>query len=178
MNNFGKKNIRNNDSDEDLNIRMFNEEVGLVILDENYVFNYIYSDGFNERLLRADFVVDYQFNYRLKLEAFMHTTLTKNKSSYIIYEGKLDEENKKRIEDIIYGDYKNLKSVYNYEYFVMTDVEQQLLLFNIDHNTTNVFIEGNLPEEYFSTTIEKQLFCFNNNLKKKIERLYTDWLIS
>ncbi len=66
MNNFGKKNIRNNDSDEDLNIRMFNEEVGLVILDENYVFNYIYSDSFNERLLRADFVVDYQFNYRLK----------------------------------------------------------------------------------------------------------------
>ncbi len=158
-------------------IRKYNEIKNLTELNENILFNYIYSDGFNERLLNADLRIDFNYDFSLFLNAFQHSEVTKNKSDQLKLNGKIPQEIILLVEQIIFGNYCLLKKRYDYETFSITDVEVQFFLFNIDDSTTNITIEGNLPHDYFKTSIEKKLFELNEYLKKWIDKKYQEWML-
>lgn len=70
----------------------YNKEEDQIILDDKYLFAFTKSDGFTERLLRAELVIRYDYSYVLELNAFQHEKMTKNNSSSLILEGNVAGE--------------------------------------------------------------------------------------
>lgn len=157
--------------------RYFNKEQNKIILDEKYLFAFTKSDGFTERLLTAEFVIDFNYEFTLELEASNHNKKTKNFSNTIIENGTITYEILNYFENLLESDYLTLKTVYNFETFSIDDIGGQQYLINLEKSTTNITIVNELPKTYFNTASEKILFEFNEYLKTWVELKYQNWLL-
>ncbi|MFM2387561.1 MAG: hypothetical protein RL660_2318 [Bacteroidota bacterium] len=155
--------------------RKFNEKLNKIDLDEKYFFAFTNTDGFTPRLLQAQLVVDYDYNFELELSAFMHEDKTVNKSNSITEKGKLPKQLLQCLEDLLMSDYLSLKSNYDFETFIITGTGHQQYLFSLEKTTTNIDIVDGLPEEYFQSISEKKLFAFNEYLKELTANKYQNW---
>ncbi len=156
--------------------RRFSEERNRILLDEKYLFAYSKSDGFSNRLLSAEFVIDYEYNYVLELLAFQHNTLTKNNSDTLIENGKITGKELKYIEDLLSADFNSLKRIYDYGGLSIDDIGSQQFFINLDKITKDIHIIDGLAIEYFKTEVEILLFNFNEYMKNSIEKKYEHWI--
>ncbi|OYU79011.1 MAG: hypothetical protein CFE23_15990 [Flavobacterium sp. BFFFF1] len=157
--------------------RKLDNVLNKILLSDKYLFAYTTTDGFTERLLGAELVVDYDFNYKLELRAFDHVKKTKNNSDTIMESGVLPKKIMEYLENLLHSNYLSLKSNYDYETVFISGTGMQQYLLNLEKTTTNIHITDGLPEEYFKTDTEKLLFNFNAFLKKYVEDKYNNWLI-
>lgn len=156
--------------------RKFSEEHNRLLLDEEYLFAYSMFDGFSGRLLNAEFVVDYAYNYVLELKAFQHSKITTNKSDVLVETGKIEGRELKYMEDLLSGDFNTLKRIYDYEGLSIDDIGSQQFLINLDTITKDVHVSDGLSCECFKTDIELLLFDFNEYMKTLIESKYESWI--
>lgn len=154
----------------------FDKELGTALLDEKYLFGYHKVDGFSHRLLSADFALDYDYNYTLRLKAFQHEAITTNNADFFIEEGKPTAKTIKLIESLLSSAYHTLKKEYVYEGLAITDIGMQGIGINLDKKTTFINIEDGLPIECFETPAEKKLYELNEYFKELIEKKYKNWL--
>lgn len=154
----------------------FNNDLNSRILDKQYLFAYTKGDGFTHRLLKADFAVDYEYNYRLELSAFQHTGITKNNSDQFIENGKLGDKEIEILESLLFSDFNTLKGEYEYENLDITDIGNQCIFINLDKVTKKINIQDGLTIEYFETTAERKLYELNEYFKELIEMKYENWI--
>lgn len=157
--------------------RKFDEDKNRVTLNSDYIFSFLHRDGFNERLLLAELLIDDNFDYWLQMQGFQHEKITKNKSDFFLEKGDLPERILDYIERLIDSDIKSLKNHYDFITFVTSDCGAQHFLINLDYTIDIDIIDG-LPLEYFKTDAELLLFEFNEYMKAWIEEKYEAWLIS
>ena len=156
--------------------RQYDEERKTLTLDEQYLFAYHKGDGFSHRLLNADFLLDYEYNYTLKLEAFQHKRITTNKSDFLIEKGQLEGKELEFIENLLSADYDNLKKGYDYDGLSITDIGMQQVFINLGKKTKYVWIMEGLSIESFKTPVEKKLYELNEHFKELIETKYNKWI--
>jgi len=158
--------------------RKFDEKLGTITLDKQYLFAYSKDDGFSSRLLNADFTLDYEYNYTLELCAFQHKTITNNNADCLIEKGKLTGKNLELIESLLSSDYNTLKKKYEHKGLVVTDTGIQQIFINLDKATKYIHILDGLPIECFETPVEKKLYELNEHFKELIEAKYKYWIQS
>ena len=88
-------------------------------MDDKYLFALTKSDGFTERLLRAELVISYDYKYVFELNAFRHEKITNNNSNTLILEGNVSGELLKHFENLLNAEYSKLKKYYDYETFII-----------------------------------------------------------
>lgn len=142
----------------------------------DYLFAYSQFDGFNARLLYAIFLVDWDFKYTLKLEAFSHKNLTQNGSDSLVLTEQLTGEKLERLESFLSLDLSQLKSNYKEEYLAITDQGTERFLINLDKHTQWVSFENNLPLSCFNPGVEQEAFLYKDYLMDWVENVYLDWL--
>ena len=157
-------------------LRKYNNELKTILLDEQYLFAYSKSDGFSHRLLGAELVVDYDYNYVLELNAFNHEQITKNESNVFIEKGILKGLMLKHIEKLLSSDFNSLKQLYDYEGLAITDIGSQQIFINLDKTTKYIEILDGLSIECFESQPEKILFELNEYFKSLIVDKYTSWI--
>lgn len=145
-------------------------------LNSEYIFAYSQSDGFTWRLLKATFLVDWEFNYTLKLKAFNHEVLTKNGSNIIELSGQLSDEKLTKLESFLSLDVSQLKEMYQAEGLYMSDRGSEYFKINLDVKTKSVVFFDQLPIEEFVSDIEKKTFLYKKYLMEWVEEVYLDWL--
>jgi hypothetical protein len=156
--------------------RKYNKEEDRIILDDKYLFAFTKSDGFNDRLLGAELVISYDYEYIFELNAFNHEKITNNNSNSLFLEGTVSGELLKHFENLLNAEYLKLKRYYDYETFIIDDIGGQQYLINLDEKTTNIHIVDGLPEEYFKSETEKILYKFNCFLKNWCDQEYHNWI--
>ncbi len=156
--------------------RTYYKTLNTLLLDEQYLFAYSKSDGFSHRLLEAEFVVDYDYNYLLELKAFNHRQLTKNESNIFVEQGTLKGLKLKHIENLLSSDFNSLKQKYEYEDLAIADIGSQQIFINLDKTTKYIHILDGLTIDYFETPVEQKLFELNEYLKNLIETKYNNWI--
>jgi hypothetical protein len=154
----------------------YSEKHSQVLLDEKYLFAYLKSDGFSERLLNATFLMDYNYNYVLEFNAFSHDKITINQSDNFIEKGTIEGTELKFIETLLSADYHSLKRSYDYEGLSIDDIGSQSIFINLDEITKDIHIISGLAIENFKTEVEKLLFNFNEYMKSSIEMKYDNWI--
>lgn len=147
----------------------------MVTLNGGYIFSYSKYDGFCERLLAAELLVDQNFNFILQMSAFEHEKITKNDSGFFQESGELSGKIFEYFEKLIDLDVKGLKQKYDHITFDICDRGSQQLLINLDQGI-EVSIVDELPLEYFKTETELLLFEFNEYMKNWIEEKYLTWI--
>lgn len=155
--------------------RKYSDELKTILLDEQYLLAYSQFDGFSHRLLRAEFVVDYDYNYVLELKAFNHKRITNNESDVYIEKGILKGLELKHIEKLLSSDFNSLRQLYDYEGLAITDIGSQQVFINLDKTTKYIEICDGLSIDCFESKTEKILFELNEYFKSLIEDKYTDW---
>lgn len=149
------------------NSKVFDKDKNILVLKGDYIFSYTKFDGFCERLLGAEMLIDHDFNYIFQMEAFQHEKITINKSNFFIENGRLPEGIFTYLEQFLESDFQNLNESYEEKSFVMTDVGRQFFTINFDSQTfKRVEIINGLPIEYFQNETELLLFEFNEYLKE------------
>lgn len=156
--------------------RKYCKERNTIVLDNQYLFAYSKSDGFSERLLSAEFVVDYNYNYVLELDAFNHKHITNNQSNVLTEKGTLKGLELQHIEKLLSADFNSLKQLYDYEHLAITDIGSQQIFINLDKTTKYIQILDGLPIDYFNTQTENILFELNEYFKTLIEMKYSRWI--
>ncbi|MGU3373590.1 hypothetical protein [Chryseobacterium sp. M5A1_1a] len=147
----------------------------MVTLNSGYIFSYSKFDGFCERLLAAELLVDQNFNFILQMRAFEHEKITKNGSNFFQESGELSGKIFDYFEQLIDLDVKSLKQNYDHITFVISDRGSQQFLINLDQGI-EVGIVDELPLEYFETETELLLFEFNEYMKTWVEEKYQAWI--
>ncbi|MDR6920904.1 MULTISPECIES: hypothetical protein [Chryseobacterium] len=158
-----------------INSRKFDEDKNTVTLNGDYIFSFDTSDGFSERLLGAELLIDHDFNYIFRMKAFQHEKITKNGSDVYTEEGEVPETIFNYLEKLMDSDYQSLKQIYENVTFCMTDTGSQMFLMNWAKPLYISITEG-LPQEFFVSETEQLLFNFNQYLKKWVEEKYRNWL--
>ncbi|WP_299163180.1 hypothetical protein [uncultured Tenacibaculum sp.] len=156
--------------------RKFDKELNTILLDDKYLFAYSKGDGFSHGLLSAEFVLDYEYNYTLELNAFQHNKITNNNSNSLIEKEKLTGRELELIENLLSSNYNSLKQEYDYEGLCITDIGSQQIFINLDKKTKYIHISDGLPIECFKTIAEKKLFELNEYFKEFVETKYTKWI--
>jgi hypothetical protein len=156
--------------------RIFDKELNTLLLDSKYLFAYSNNDGFSNRLLTTEFVLDYDYNYTLELNAFQHDKITNNNSNSFVEKEKLKGRVLELIEGLLSSNYNSLKQAYNYEGFEISDIGSQQIFINLDKKTKYIHVSDGLPIDCFHTVAEKKLFELNEYFKELIEKKYTKWL--
>jgi len=156
--------------------RKFNEEKNIITLDCKYIFSFLRSDGFNERLLNAELLIDHNFDYTFQMAAFQHEKITKNKSDFFIEKGRLTGKIFNYLERLLDSEYKTLHQDYSPAHLAITDSENQMFILNFDTESLNVNIIDGYPKSCFETDAELLLFEFNECLKNWVETKYQYWL--
>ena len=157
--------------------RKFDEKHNRLLLSDEYIFAYTKSDGFSHRLLSGEFVVDWQYNYKLRLSAFQHHEITSNNSDVLLEAGILEGDKLERFEQFLGIDFAKIKQIYDFETFEVSDIGGQQFLINIDRITKHIGIIDGLTNSYFETPAEQILFDYNEYLKSLIENKYEKWLM-
>lgn len=142
----------------------------------DYLFAYSQFDGFNARLLHAVFLVDWDFKYTLKLEAFRHKNLTQNGSDSLVLTEQLTGEKLERLERFLSLDLSQLKTNYRVEHLAITDQGTERFLINLGKNTQWVSFEDHLPLSEFNSGVEQEAFLYKSFLMDWVEDVYLDWL--
>ena len=145
-------------------------------MDEQYLFAYTHSDGFSGRLLNADFVIDYDYNFTLELSAFSHRNKTKNNSNQFIETGQISEITRTHIENLLSADFNSLKKEYTPNELAITDAGMQQVFINLDKITKYIYILDGYPKSCFKTHTEQLLYALNEYFKIRIENTYQNWL--
>jgi len=158
-----------------INSRKFDEDKNTFTLNSDYIFSFDTSDGFSERLLGAELLIDHDFNYNFQMKAFRHEKITKNGSDVYTEEGKVPEAIFNYLEKLMDSDYQSLKQIYDNVTFCMTDTGSQTFLMSWTKPLYISITEG-LPQEFFVSESEQLLFNFNQYLKKWVEKKYRSWL--
>lgn len=156
--------------------KRLDEDKNMVTLNSDYIFSYSKYDGFCERLLAAELLVDYDFNFIFQMKAFEHEKLTHNNSDFFLERGELSGKIFEYFEKLLYSDVKGLKQNYHYITFDISDFGSQKFLINLDQGI-EVDIREGLTLEYFETETELLLFEFNEYMKNWIEEKYKAWLL-
>ena len=156
--------------------RKYDAEEDRIVLDSKYLFAFTKTDGFSERLLRAQLLINYEYEYNLELKAFQHERKTNNHSDYSTEKGMVTGKLLDHFERLLLSDYLTLKKYYDFVTLQITDVGQQQYLINLEPKTVNINILDGLPEEYFKSETEKILYEFNEFLKNWIEEKYQYWI--
>ncbi|MCT4665953.1 MAG: hypothetical protein N4A45_12050 [Flavobacteriales bacterium] len=157
-------------------IRKFDKEQNTILLDDQYLFAFSCSDGFSHRLLSAEFVLDYDYNYTLELSAFQHSKLTSNNSDSFVEKEQLNGKKLELVEGLLSSNFNSLKQEYTCEGLAITDIGSQQIFINLDKKTKYIHIINGLPIEYFSTDTEKKLFQLNEYFKELIQVKYQKWI--
>ncbi|MCB9034023.1 MAG: hypothetical protein H6553_09310 [Chitinophagales bacterium] len=157
--------------------RKYSEEHNTILLDAQYLFAYCFSDGFSRRSLSADFLVNYNYNYVLELNAFDHQKITKNNSDCYIEKGILKGRILELIENLLASDFNTLQQEYKEENFAICDIGSQQFFINLDSITKYIHITDGLPVDYFKSSTEKKLYKLNKYFKALIETRYNNWII-
>lgn len=157
--------------------RKFSEELNTILLDEKYLFAYSLSDGFTERLLRAEFVLDYNYNYTLEISAFKHQHITKNKSDKLIETSQLNGPLLEHIENLLSSDFNSLNQKYDHEGLAIMDIGMQQIFINLDKTTKYIEIMDDFPEDCFESPTEKILHELNEFFKHLVQQKYEDWVV-
>ncbi len=148
------------------NPRRYDENLKRIILNERYLFSFLTHDGFSHRSLRVEFLVDYDYNMTVFLSCNKPSL---NENNYEIFKESSEEKASPELivlfESLLATNYKQLKNGYDYETLAISNIGAQQLLINFDSPTINVHILDGLPEIYFQTPAEKQLFLFNEYMK-------------
>ncbi len=156
--------------------RKYSKELDTILLDEQYLFAYCKSDGFSHRFLRAEFVVDYDYNYTLELEVFENKKIMKNESEVYVKLGILSGLELEYIENLLSSDFDSLKKLYNYEGLSLTDIGSQQIFINLNKTTKYIEILDGLSTDYFENQSERILFELNEYFKNIIESKYSNWI--
>lgn len=157
------------------------DEKGYFILDESYFMSYSHHDGFTERLLSIDLLIDKNFELNLFHQCFklgshyaksdddFHFKKTVNEIPYEIFSF---------LENIMTPDAIDLKDNYDFEGFQMDDIPSQLYLFNSSAKTKAISINGLLPltGEFFTTDIEKKFLKFHIFIKEWTNKIYETYI--
>ncbi|WP_196893569.1 hypothetical protein [Aureivirga marina] len=155
----------------------FNPKTNKINLDSNYVFAYSKSDGFTCRLLQGEVLIDFNYNFYMKISIFHHDNFpNSNKKNHEI-KGKLDGELLKLFENFIYSDYLNLNEFYDYENFMVSSTERHQILVNLEKDTTKVSLYMNLKCFSIDSDEKKHLINLINYMNNWIESIYENWNI-
>lgn len=155
--------------------KRFDEDKNRVTLNSDYIFSYSKYDGFCERLLAAELLIDHDFNFIFQMSAFEHEKITKNNSNFFQERGELSGKIFDYFEKLIDLDVKGLRQDYNYITFDISDFGSQRFLINLDQGL-EISIRDGLPLGCFETETELLLFEFNEYMKAWVEEKYQAWL--
>jgi hypothetical protein len=158
-------------------IRRYDDSLKKIILNEEYLFAFLTTDGLSHRQLWAEFLIDYDYNLVLNFSCDLPTskeyvfkefseTITEKASSEIIY----------LLEDLLNSDYLELNEYYDFQTFQVDDIGGQQFLINFHSPTFNIHIVNGLPGEHFKSATERKLFQFNKFLLKIVETKYQNLL--
>lgn len=92
--------------------RKYIPEDDLIILNNDYLFSYIKGNGFGERLLNAELLIDRNLNLTIQMKAFQHEKLTSNKSDYFIEQGDIPFSIFDYFEKLSRSDHRSLNRNY------------------------------------------------------------------
>ena len=150
--------------------RKYDSDKQKILLDDKYLFSYTYSDGFTERLLAVEFVIDFGYRCKIQVKAF-------NQQSFYKEFEVIPEPIFSYMEQLLNADYNSLKPYYDYITIGIDDMGGSQLLINIDAETIETGVLNGLPEVYFVTPIEKLLFVFNKYMKDFFEGIYKNEML-
>lgn len=155
--------------------RSYDNDLKRIILDEQYLFTFMMHDGFSDRSLKAEILIDYEYNLTLH---FRCNVPTSKKYVFEEFEELVQEKASSEIisflEKLLKIEYLKLKDNYWYETFTIDDIGGQQFLINFNSPTFNIHIVDGLPKEYFKTLAEEHLYLFNEHLKNWIETKYNN----
>ena len=153
----------------------FDPKTNKIILDSNYVFAYSKSDGFTCRILQGVFLIDFNYNFEIKISIFHHDNFPNSNKKKHEIKGKLDGELLKLFENFIYSDYLNLNEFYDYENFVVSSTERHQILVNLEKDTTKVSLHMSPKSFSIDSDEKKHLINLINYMNNWIESIYENW---
>jgi len=145
--------------------RKFDNEKQKVLLNKEYLFAYSADDGFSERLLHEEIIIDFEYRCIVKVRAF-------NKMPFYRELETIPEPISSYMEQLLNSDYNSLKSYYDYITFGIDDIGGSQLLINIDIETMETGVLNGLPNSYFETPVDKLLYAFNMYMREFFVKIY------
>jgi hypothetical protein len=157
------------------------DENGYFVLDDGYIMSYSHRDGFSERLLSIDVLIDQNFELTMYHQCFKlgnEYQKTERDFQFKLTVKKNPLEVSLFLEKIIFKEDIILKNYYGFDGVSMDDNPEQLYLFAGNKKTKSISINGLIPltEEFFSTSSEKEFLKFHVFIKNWTNSIYDKYV--